>query len=66
MTEITNHRAYTFNGQRVSAFELVREGEVIATVMKSNKPFSPWNVHTAAGRQQFPNKDAAMSYCSML
>lgn len=54
------------NGEKLTVWEIAREGLHVASVMVWNRPFAKYSVHTEYGRVQFDKKDEAFNYCTML
>lgn len=54
------------NGEKLTIWEIAREGFHIASIMVWDRPFAKWSVHTDFGRVQFDTKDEALNYCTML
>jgi len=66
MTNLTASRHEVLNGKKLSIFDIVRDGQRLASVMTWDSPFAKWSVHTDSGRVQFDTKADAMNYCTML
>lgn len=54
------------NGEKLTIWEIAREGLHVASIMVWDRPFAKWSVHTSGGRVQFSAKVEAFNYCMML